>query len=270
MSTEDSLKTGFISLDKQLENSAANIANSLSGAFKKTVIQQSDLPYTIYRAPGSGNEAEGEYYAQGIQLGNGVNVVATKIDLTPGAPEERPGQPFSLAIQDNTGNAFFIVTLPNGEQAYTRDGAFQKDNQGYITTRQGYKISPEVIIPTNLRDTVEIDNEGFIKVKPMDDAPEAEPQILGRIQLAKFTNPSSLTQIGNGLYQANHSVGEIIEGEAGGDDFSGTSILQGYLEASNVNSVTEMMNTVKFSKNIGFLSKILEAKRENDKRLINS
>ena len=76
--------------------------------------------------------------------------------------------------------------------------------------------------------------------------------------MAKFTNPQGLEQIGGSLFKATNASGEVIEGNAGDGDFSGVRIKQGYLEASNTNSLTTMTDLIKSQQVYSMNSKVIQ------------
>ena len=250
--------TGMSAQQKRVDTAANNLANSNTPGFKKSIAEFNELPYQAERAAGTGNQDEGEYYSQGIQYGTGVGIGATSINFAPGEGIERSKESLSLQIIDNTGNNFFVINLPNGEQAYTRNGQFTLDNEGRITTANGYIVAPEVTVPPNLKDTLVITNKGEIQVKQTGDADNAKPTTLGRINLAKFTNPQGLEQIGDSLFKSTNASGELIEGNAFDGDFSNVKIKQGYLESSNTNSLTTMTDLIKSQQVYSMNSKVIQ------------
>ena len=250
--------TGMSAQQKRVDTAANNLANSNTPGFKKSIAEFNELPYQTERAAGTGNQAEGEYYSQGIQYGTGVGIGATSINFAPGEGIERSKESLSLQIIDNTGNNFFIINLPNGDQAYTRNGQFTLDKEGRITTVNGYIVDPEVTIPTDIKDTVVINNKGEIQVKQAGDEDTAEPTTLGRINLARFINPQGLEQVGDSLFKATNASGDPIEGNPFEGDFSGVKIKQGYLESSNTNNLTTMTDLIKSQQVYSMNSKVIQ------------
>ena len=236
--------TGMSAQQKRVNTAANNLANANTPGFKKSIAEFNELPYQIERAPGTGNQTEGEYYSQGIQYGTGVSIGATSINFAPGEGIERSKESLSLQIIDNTGNNFFVINLPNGEQAYTRNGQFKLDNEGRIITGSGYIVDPEVNVPTDVKDTIVINEEGEIQVKLLGAADTADFTSLGRINLAKFINPQGLEQIGNSLFKATNSSGDPITGNPFEGDFANVKIKQGYLEESNTNTLITVTDLI--------------------------
>jgi len=248
--------TGMSAQQKRVDTAANNLANSNTPGFKKSIAEFNELPYQTERVAGMGDRSEGEYYSQGIQYGTGVGIGATSINFAPGEGLERSKESLSLQINDNTGNNFFVINLPNDEKAYTRNGQFTLDNEGRITTTEGYIVDPEVIVPVDRKDSVEITSKGIIRVKLKDDKDTDPATELGRINLAKFINPQGLEQVGSSLFKATNASGEAIEGNAGEGDFAGVKISQGYLEASNTNSLTTMTDLIKSQQVYSMNSKV--------------
>jgi flagellar basal-body rod protein FlgG len=196
---------------KRVDTAANNLANSNTPGFKKSIAEFNELPYQTERVAGMGDRSEGEYYSQGIQYGTGVGIGATSINFAPGEGLERSKESLSLQINDNTGNNFFVINLPNDEKAYTRNGQFTLDNEGRITTTEGYIVDPEVIVPLDSQDSVEITSKGIIRVKLKDDKDTDPATELVRINLAKFINPSSLKSKSKfALVLLNLSMSEVL------------------------------------------------------------
>ena len=250
--------TGMSAQQKRVDTATNNLANSNTPGFKKSIAEFNELPYQTERVAGMGDRSEGEYYSQGIQYGTGVGIGATSINFAPGEGLERSKESLSLQINDNTGNNFFVINLPNDEKAYTRNGQFTLDNEGRITTTEGYIVDPEVIVPIDRKDSVEITSKGIIRVKLKDDKDTDPATELGRINLAKFINPQGLEQVGSSLFKATNASGEAIEGNAGEGDFAGVKISQGYLEASNTNSLTTMTDLIKSQQVYSMNSKVIQ------------
>ena len=248
--------TGMTAQQKRVDVAANNLANANTPGFKKSIAQFNELQYQTERPHGVGKQNEGEFYPQGIQYGTGVGIGGTAVNFNPGENINTEDN-LSWRIKDNTGNNFFVINLPNGEQAYTRNGQFTLDNEGRITTSQGYIVDPEITIPTGLKDKLVITNEGYIQVKPADNDPNAEPQILGRINLAKFANPQGLEQIGDGLFKQTNASGEVIEGNPNEGNFLGVGIKQA-LEASNTNSLIEVTDLIKSQQVYSMNSKVVQ------------
>lgn len=124
---------------------AHNLANVNTTGFKKSRVEFQDLLYETLRAAGAGEGIGGA--PVGLQVGHGVRPVATQRLFSPGSLQET-GNPLDVAIE---GVGFFEVELPDGSTAYTRDGSFKLDADGYLVTSDGYYLVPEIMIPPKPR-----------------------------------------------------------------------------------------------------------------------
>ncbi len=210
-----------------------NIANANTNSFKEDRVEFADLLYQIIKDPDAKVDSRARNIL-GIQIGLGVKTVATKKNFKAGSPQET-GNPTDLMIN---GSGFFQVELPNGKIAYTRNGNFNISADGYLTTADGYKIEPEIIIPEDA-EQITITSDGYVLVKV---AGEEEPEEVGRIELAYFINPAGLKNLGGGYYEETVASGEP-KVEYPGEELTG-QLMQGYLEASNVNVIDQMVSLI--------------------------
>ncbi len=170
----------------------------------------------------------------GLQLGTGTRVVSTERSYTQGSLDNT-GNSLDLAIQ---GRGFFQVLQPDGQVAYTRDGSFQVNAQGQLVNSTGYAVQPAVTIPQGAQ-SVTIGSDGVVSVTV---AGQSAPTQVGTIQLADFINPAGLQTVGGNLAVESAASGSPTTGNPG---LSGLgTVVQGSVEASNVNVVEEMVNMI--------------------------
>jgi len=130
------------------------------------------------------------------------------------------------------------VLMPDGTLNYTRDGAFQKDNQGQLTTASGYIIQPAITIPIDAL-SLTVSRDGIVSVTQ----PGATvPNQIGQLQLVSFLNPAGLQANGENLFSETNASGTPVANIAGTNGLG--TISQGYVETSNVNVVEEMVNMI--------------------------
>lgn len=230
------LKTAALGMTAQQLNVdviANNLANVNTTGFKKSSIEFQDLLYETMQT-GNRDGRDGNENPSGIQIGLGNRPIATYRSFSEGTISET-GNSLDLAI---TGNGFFQVEMPDGSQAYTRDGALKVNAQGNIVTNSGLKIIPDISIPENAKG-IQITEDGVVKVTLNG---ETEPQELGQIDLASFMNPAGLEAVGSNLFVATESSGEPLFGTPGEDGMG--MVYQGYLEKSNVDVAQEMINLI--------------------------
>ena len=140
-----------------------------------------------------------------------------------------------MAIQ---GEGFFQIRRPDGTIAYSRDGSLKLSADGMLVTGQGYPVEPQVTLPAETT-AISIGREGLIEATTVG---SSLPVKVGQFELAKFVNPAGLSSIGNNLYVETAASGAPILGSAGSEGFG--EMLQGQLEASNVDVVEEMVNMI--------------------------
>lgn len=223
--------SGMSAQQMNLDNIANNLANSSTAGFYSRRLQFSDLVYQNVIMPGAAATQQ-TTIAAGLQVGLGTTPAASEIVQTQGNFSST-GNPLDLAIQ---GLGFFQVTLPDGQIAYTRSGAFHLDSTGNIVTANGTPLQPSITIPANAT-TVTIGSDGTVSVTQSGQTAASQ---VGSIQLAMFQNPGGLNSVGNNLYLATTASGDPIVGAPGSAEGMGT-LQQGMLEQSNVDVVAEFV-----------------------------
>jgi len=209
---------------------AHNLANVNTTGFKKSRVEFQDLIYETMR--GTGTRQGGLSQPVGIQVGHGVRPAATQRLFSPGSLQET-GNPLDLAIE---GTGFFEVLLPNGSTAYTRDGSFKLDADGYLVTSDGYLLLPEVAVPPEARE-INIGPEGMVSYELDGEREEGD-----QLTLVTFSNPAGLEAMGRNLYRDTGATGVLETGLIPGEDCG--TLAPGYLELSNVQVVEEMVNMI--------------------------
>ena len=240
--------TGMAAQQLNLDVVANNIANVNTTGFKKSRAEFQDLLSTAMRTPGA-MITQGTFQPVGIEIGLGVRTSATTKIFT-GGTTAATGRPLDVAIQ---GDGFFQIIRPDGTLAYSRDGSFQVDAVGQLCTSDGLLIQPQITIPQNATE-INITGDGNVSVKVGNDNTQT---IVGQIQLVKFQNPSGLLSIGRNLYVETPASGTPVPGTPDQDGYG--SLLQNFLEGSNVEIVDELVNLIKAQRAFESNSKIITA-----------
>lgn len=225
--------TGMNSQQLNLDVIANNLANVNTTGFKKSRADFQDLLYQTMKIPGSTTSADTES-PTGIQVGLGSRPAAVSKVFTQGDLILTENE-LDVAIE---GKGFLQVQLPDGETAYTRSGALKRDGQGRITTSEGFLLIPNIVVPEGATDLT-ISKTGVVSVT-IGNAVEAVE--IGNLQLATFTNNAGLLAIGQNLYRESPASGGPILGQPGADGYG--TLLQAYLEGSNVNIIEEIANMI--------------------------
>lgn len=224
--------TGMSAQQKNVDVLSNNIANISTTAFKRSEASFTDLMYSNQVSVGATTSAQGTLAPTGAQVGMGVRLGSTYRVLTQG-PVEETGDTFSMAIQ---GRGFFEIQLPNGERAYTRDGNFRINQDGDVVNKDGYLLQPAINIPEdaiNITITPRGQVSGLVNQQAVD---------FGDIELVMFQNEAGLENLGENLARETEVSGApaIVEP---GEDGAG-SLLQGFIERSNVDPVQEITKLI--------------------------
>ena len=226
--------TGMAAQETNVNVISNNIANMRTTGYKRQRAEFQDLLYQEYRRAGSTTSDSGTQLPVGIEVGSGVRISATTRDMSQGSIVAS-GKDLDMAVQ---GDGYFIVNLPNGTTGYTRDGSFERDGSGQLTTVDGYQVQPGITIPDDASN-VAISPDGIVTAVVGTDT---APTQLGQLQLARFVNKGGLESVGNNLFTETPSSGPAQVGVPNADGMG--SIQQSYLENSNVNAVTEISDLI--------------------------
>ena len=226
-------KTGLDAQNTRMTVTSNNLANVATNGYKKDRAVFEDLMYQNYKQVGSATSTDTRS-PSGLQLGTGVRTVATAKNYTQGNMEVTNNS-LDLAVE---GQGFFQIQLPDGTTAYTRDGAFQKNEQGELVTSSGYRVQPGINIPQGAT-SISIGTDGTVSAQV---SGQSAPVQVGTIQLANFVNPSGLQARGENLLVESASSGPPQPGTPGLNGLG--QIQQGSLESSNVNVVEELVTMI--------------------------
>jgi flagellar basal-body rod protein FlgG len=226
--------TGMLAQQLNVEVISNNIANMNTTGFKRQRAEFQDLLYQTEERVGSSSSDTGTIVPSGVQIGVGVKTAAVY----------RVSQQGNLTSTDNTydlaiqGRGYFKISLPSGDTAYTRAGSFQLSPSGQLVTTDGYTVQPGITIP-----------------------PDAvTPQNVGQLELATFPNDAGLEAKGDNLMLETPASGTATTAVAGSPGIG--TILQGFLETSNVNVVQEITNLITAQRAYEMNSKVIEASDE--------
>ena len=243
--------SGMLTQQTNVDTISNNLANVNTIGFKKMRAEFEDLLYQTIREAGS-SSSQGRQLPTGLQVGHGARTVATTKIFTQG-DFQQTDNPLDLVIE---GDGFFQVSMPDGTIQYTRNGALKIDAEGRLVTSEGYYLEPEITIPEGVVD-ISISQDGLVSVLMPG---ETLPEEIGQIEIVRFINPAGLINTGKGLYQQSAASGTPLVVTPGAEG-SGT-IIQRYLEMSNVKVVEEMINMIVAQRSDEMNSKAVEASDE--------
>lgn len=238
--------SGMAAQEVHVNTISHNIANVNTIGYKKQRAESEDLLYQTVIEAGARSSDDSQYNV-GLQVGSGSRVVAVRKELTQGDPQ-MTNNPYDLMIN---GDGFFGIELPNGQIRYTRDGAFNVDNQGVLVSKNGYRVLPGITLPPGTV-SLTIAESGVVEAFIKD---QVEPLNVGQIPVYTFINPVGLRAQGANLYAQSQSSGQPIQQVAGVNNAG--VIMQGALEASNVSIMTEMTDLIRAQRAYEMNSKIM-------------
>ncbi len=199
---------GILPRIQQQESLANNLANALTPGFKRDRVSFE----AVLAQAANGDTPPG--------LPGGPSLVSAprmRPDFSPG-PVETTGNPLDMAL---SGDGFFAVQTPNGER-YTRAGNFTRDSGGMLATADGKLVLGQGG-PIKVDGDLAVSGDGSVSVNG---------EARGKLKLVRFEDPTSLTHEGGAQWASSKPPVPATS----------TSVRQGYLESSNVNTVGEMVD----------------------------
>jgi flagellar basal-body rod protein FlgG len=234
MRSLDIAGTGMLAQQTNVEVISNNIANMTTTGYKRRRAEFQDLIYQNLRRVGSNSSDTGSVVPAGAQVGLGVKTAAI-YRISAQGNLQQTSNTLDMAIQ---GNGYFQITLPSGETAFTRDGTFGLSPDGTIVTADGYIVQPGVQIPPAATG-VTVNTSGQVQVTL---SGQTAPQTVGQLQLAVFPNEAGLEAQGDNLFLQSAASGAPVAGNPAAPGFG--TVMQGFIETSNVNVVTEITNLI--------------------------
>ena len=240
--------TGMLAQQLNVEVISNNIANMNTTGFRRQRAEFQDLLYQSQRRVGSTSSDAGTIVPAGVQIGLGVKTAAVYTIAAQGNLNSTEN-PLDLAI---SGPGMFQVNLPSGTTAFTRAGSFQLSPTGEIVTADGYTVRPGITVPPNATE-ITINKSGQVLIRVSGIAGE---QIVGQLRIASFANVAGLQAIGGNLFEETAASGRATPGNPGSTGFG--DIAQGFLETSNVNTVSEITNLITAQRAYEMNSKVIQ------------
>jgi flagellar basal-body rod protein FlgG len=247
-----SAASGMTAQQMNVDNIAHNLANANTSGFKMRRAQFQDLLYQSVVQPGAQAGAQ-SVVPTGLQLGLGTRASSNEIVFTQG-DFVQTSNPLDLVIQ---GKGFFQIRRQAGDLAYTRAGSFHINRDGNMVTSDGDFLEPQITIPQDAQ-SISIGADGTVSFTQPG---QTTTSVAGQIQLANFQNPAGLNSLGRNLYLPTNASGDPIVGIPGGQEGLG-SLLQGYIEQSNVSVVEEFVNLIVSQRAYEANSKVVKAADE--------
>lgn len=252
--------SGMISQQVNIDTISNNLSNINTTGYKTERAEFQSLLYQTLQ--NNATDSEGDAKPVGVQVGLGVRSSAITSQFTPG-PLNETGGAFDMAI---SGNGFFQVQRPDGSIGYTRNGSLKMSIGGEgltLCTSEGYPIldtnGAAITVPATYNSSlIAVDTSGRLTYP---DANNNYVPIGIQIGLVQFNNPAGLEKNGSSLFSVTAASGEPrLESED--TTLKASEIYQGYIEASNVQAVDEMVNMIVAQRAYEMNSKAITASDE--------
>ena len=244
--------TGMLAQQMNVEVISNNLANMNTTGYKRQRVEFQDLLYQNIKRVGAASSDTGTVVPSGIQIGVGV-MQGSVYRISEQGNLTITGNLYDIAVN---GQGYFRVLMPDGTDAYSRAGSFQLSPTGQLVDQDGYEIQPGISIPPEAID-VTINPQGEVMVKL---AGQVDFQNVGRLELTSFPNPAGLEAIGDNLLVETPSSGQPTVGVPGDPGFG--TVMQGFLETSNVNAVSEITSLITAQRAYEMNSKVISAADE--------
>lgn len=241
--------TGLAAQQIHVDTISHNLANMTTTGYKAERPEFQDLLYQDLKRVGANSTDQGIILPVGVQIGLGVKTGAISRNTGQGTFQNTEN-PLDVAMN---GKGYFQIELPDGSIAYTRDGGFKLSDQGIIVTRDGFTVQPAITVPDNAI-SININQSGEVQVTLEG---QADAQLLGQFEVASFINPAGLQAVGDNMFLETTASGNPILGQPAQDGMG--KLLQGYLENSNVNPVSEITDLIVAQRAYEMNTKVLTA-----------
>lgn len=251
---------GMVTQFHRLDIISNNLANATTNAFKRDDVVIGDF-LRLY------NQHKDELPLDD-QTREAAQFLNRNLDRVPTIVEEYTDRSLGGFVQtDNTFDfalqsqeAFFMIETPEGIR-YTRDGAFTLNATGRLVTKEGFPVLPQsylqsqtyIDIPDGSR--VEADSNGNLYARALNNEALGEAIPIGSIGIVTFENPKYLKKTGSNLY--DYPSERIAQNERTVETTSRT-LIQGYIEKSNINPVLEMTALIETNRLVDMYSKVMK------------
>ncbi len=248
--------TGMQAQQLNLDTIANNLANMNTVGFKKARVSFADLVGNEAAPAAQGGGVSSELAAAPLasldRPGSGVSVAAVSKVFDVGDLKQT-GSSFDVAIN---GDGFLELTLPDGSRAYSRGGTLKVNADGQLVNEAGQVLAPGIAVPIDAT-AIAIEPDGRVRIAVPG---QLGPVEAGRLELVKFANPGALAALGANTYRATEGSGEATPAHPG-EDGVGT-LVQGYLEGSNVKITDEFVGLMMAQRAYEANVKVLQASDE--------
>ena len=244
--------TGMLARELDISVIAHNIANISTTGFKRQRAEFQDLLYQTSVRPGVNSSDTGTIVPTGMQVGLGTKAAGI-YHINEQGPLVETKNPYDVAIRDH---GMFRIQMPDGSYSYTRAGSFRLSPTSEIVNDKGYIVTPGLVIPPQTL-SITINDSGQVIANI---SGSLTPVVVGQFDLVDFPNVSGLSAMGDNLFAETAASGSPIVGIPNTNGMG--SLLQGWLESSNTDAVTELTKMIEAQRGYELCSKIISTADE--------
>ncbi|MGD9580023.1 MAG: flagellar basal-body rod protein FlgF [Vampirovibrionia bacterium] len=249
-----SAASGMVGMLGSNDTLANNLANINTPGFKKGItIFKSFAPLLLEKVSTDGNDKSQTGQKIGsLSTGSAINNVS--IDFSQGRLKQTDRN-YDLALE---GKGFFEVRTDSGQTLYTRDGSFERSQDGYLVTREGHKVigvnNKPIMLGTSVID-FQVNGDGTVALKDATGTIAETDQTVNKIKLVEFENNQALSRMGTNLYADSGAAGPKLS--------EGSRVVQGSLEMSNANVINTMVKSIEGMRTYETLARVVETTGKN-------
>ncbi|GAB2785920.1 flagellar hook-basal body protein [Dyella kyungheensis] len=232
---------GLKSQQTQIDTLSNNVSNMQTPGFKAQRVAFGDVAVISPGQVQAGLLPE--------RSGAGSEIIATNSLFSQGQMVQT-NNTWDIGIQ---GDGFLEVVDGGGNHLYTRSGQLHVDSEGYLVTSGGNRLAQDIQVPPDATN-IQINQNGQIYAN-VGGAKDAT--LLGSFELATFPSPTGLQSVGGNNYAATQASGDASIGRPSENGVG--SIMQGSLEGSNVDMVSEMATLVVAQRAYQLNARVLQA-----------
>lgn len=238
---------GMAAQQTSINTISNNLANVNTPAYKKSRVSFQDMVLQLQDRveAGAGSDLQRSAGAGSVALMLGKQFTTGQLKKT--------DVPTDLAIN---GDGLVELIMPDGSTAYTRNLSLQVTRDGLLANADGYPLHQQIQVPLDATG-MQIDGTGKVMVTVPNEKAAVEA---GQIELVRFVNPAGLAPLGDSLYRGSEKAGDALRGKAADAGFG--SLAQGYVEASNVQLVEEMVGLTLAQRAYEINAKVIQASDE--------
>lgn len=229
---------------------ASNLANVNTIAFKGSKVNFQTFPDMLM------NRINNQSQQPVGSLTTGSQVFESYNSFAPGAIMQT-GNPFDLAIQ---GDGFLTVKNNAGQSYYTRAGNLTINEQGFLTTVDGALVQGKL-------GNIQLSQDGGPFSVNTQGSIIGRTGVIDQLQIARFENNHLLSKVSDNLYETTPAVRKLPDLPSGAA--LPCTINSGSLEASNINPVAELVNTIQGQRLYEALQKSISNQNDTLKKAVN-